>query len=535
MPGDALNLELLVGRPSGAPVVQDYLEGNPVVLSFFEGHFDDPAAYAEKAAEVDGRFDREARRRAAAAMHAPPGTDPSRLDRFVDEGGYVVTTGQQPGLFGGPLYNVYKALTVVRLAEALETRLGKPVLPLFWVGSEDHDWEEANHTCIVGVDNELHEPVLPAPHEEHRPSIHRIPLGPEILSLRDEFLANLPDSDFSGPFRALLEEASVEGATLSASFRLIMERLLGRFGLFFTDAADPALKTASRPALQRELERSEELEATLAGTADRLQAAGYGLQVSLMDGGVNLFLESAAGRERVYRENGGYRLRISGDHLSAAEVLGRADGDPTALSPNVFLRPVVESTVFPTLAYVGGPGEMAYFAQLRDYFTAHGIRMPVIHPRFGAMAVEAKIRKVLDKFALEPAALDRPFHEIAGDIAREEVPEGVRRALGQLRGALGKGVGELEEAVKTVDPTLRGPVKHVRSQAFAALDDLEKKVVHALKRENEIALAQLEKAQLHLFPRGKPQERVMNPFYYLSRYGDAFLDEAFRRFTVNLG
>jgi len=535
LPREVLNLELIVGRPSGAPVVRDYLEGDPGVLRFFEGHFDDAAAYVGKAVEVDGRFDRDARRRAAAAMHAPPGADPTKLDRFVDEGGYVVTTGQQPGLFGGPLYNVYKALTVVRLAEALETHLGKPVLPLFWVGSEDHDWEEANHTCIVGVDNELHEPVLPALHDEHRPSIHRISLGPEIVPLRDEFLANLPETDFSAPFRALLEEAAVERTTLSASFRLIMERLLGRFGLFFTDAADPALKAASLPALQRELERSEELEATLAGTADRLQAAGYGLQVSLMEGGVNLFLESAAGRERVYREIGGYRLRLSGDHLSAEEVLRRAHDDPGALSPNVFLRPVVESTVFPTLAYVGGPGEMAYFAQLRDYFTAHGIRMPVIHPRFGAMAVEAKIRKVLDKFSLGPGALDRPFHEVAGDIARDEVPEGVRRAIGQLRGSIGKGVGELEEAVKAVDPTLKGPVKHVRSQTFAALDDLEKKVVHALKRENEIALAQLEKAQLHLFPGGKPQERVMNPFYYLSRYGDAFLDEAFRQFTVNLG
>jgi bacillithiol biosynthesis cysteine-adding enzyme BshC len=313
-----------------------------------------------------------------------------------------------------------------------------------------------------------------------------------------------------------------------------MEALLGRFGVVFTDAGELALKRASAPTLRRELEEAEALEKVLADTDRRLQEAGYGLQVALMEGGVNLFLESSAGRERVYRENGGFRLRTSGDHLSAEQVLARAASDPGVLSPNVFLRPVVESAVFPTLAYVAGPGEMAYFAQLRDYFSAHGIRMPVIHPRYGATVVEAKIRKVLDKFGVDVPALDRPFHEVAGEVTREEVPVEVRRALGSLRGALGKGVGELEAAVKAVDPTLKGPVQHMRSQALGALEEVEKKVVHALKRENEIALAQLEKAQLHLFPRGKPQERVMNPFYYLTRYGPAFLDEVHRLFEVNL-
>jgi uncharacterized protein YllA (UPF0747 family) len=194
---------------------------------------------------------------------------------------------------------------------------------------------------------------------------------------------------------------------------------------------------------------------------------------------------------------------------------------------------VVESAVFPTLSYVAGPGETAYFGQLGDYFEAHGIRMPVIHPRFGATVVEAKIRKVLDKFGLDVPALDRPFHEISSEIARDEVPEEVKKAVGALRGTVAKGVGELNEAVKAIDPTLKGPVQHVRSQTFAALDELEKKVVHALKRENEIALAQLEKAQLHLFPLGKPQERVLNPFYYLTRYGGAFLEELLKRFSVN--
>lgn len=533
MADPTLNLEIQVGRPAGGPVVRAYLERDEAALQFYGGHFSSLDAFREKADEVDARFDRAARERAVAALRTPPDADRSRLDRFVDEGGYVVTTGQQPGLLGGPLYSIYKALTAVKLAGALEAELGKPVLPVFWVASEDHDWDEANHTWVVGLDNELHRLSVTDPDPSVHPPLHRIPLGDDAADVAAAMVDLLPDTDFSAPFIEMVRAAAAPGATLPGGFHHILHALLGRLGVFFADAADPALKEASQALLFQELDRAEELEAVLAATAARLESAGYGLQVTLMEGGVNLFLEGSAGRERLYREDGGFRLRTSGERLTAADVRARVEADPSVLSPNVLLRPVVESAVFPTLSYVGGPGEMAYFAQLADYFRAFGIRMPVIHPRCSATVVESKIRKILDKFDLDVAALHRPFHEIAGDIARDEVPPNVKRALGSLRGAVAKGVSELEKEVKDIDPTLKGPVQHVRGQAFQALDEAEKKVVLALKRENEIALAQLEKAQLHLFPDGVPQERAMNAFYYLSRYGGAFLDTLLERFDVN--
>ena len=249
---------------------------------------------------------------------------------------------------------------------------------------------------------------------------------------------------------------------------------------------------------------------------------------------MNLFLEGDAGRERLYRDGDGFVLRTSGAHRTASEITAAAAADPSVLSPNVLLRPVAESVVFPTLSYVGGPGEIAYFAQLAEYFDAHGVRMPVIFPRWAATPVENKIGKVLEKFGVTVADLNRPFHEIAGEMAREEVPGEVRAALGKLRGAIGQGAGELQTATNPVDPTLKGPVQHMRSQAFAAVDELEKKIVQAVKRETDIALTQLEKAQVHLFPGGKPAERVQSPFYFLARYGDDVLDWLYERFAVNL-
>jgi len=525
---------LIVGRPSGSDVVRGYLEGEASACTFFGRHFESLDDFRSKAAEVDARFDRAARARAVEALIVPPGADATRLEAFVEQGGYMVTTGQQPGLFGGPMYSINKALTAVRLAEALEAELGKPVIPVFWVASDDHDWAEANHTDVIGVDNELHRFEIAAPDDSVSPSLHRIPMGDSVSDVVEQFLQNLPNTDFSKEHLELIREAFSPTATLADGFHTVLQRLLGRFGLFFTDAAHPALKEHSAAALLDELGRAEGMEGVLTVTAKALEAAGFSLQVPILEGGVNLFLDGPSGRERLYREGDAFRLRTSQTIVTADDVQAQRMQDPSVLSPNVLFRPVIESLVFPTLSYVGGPGEMAYFAQLKDYFAAHGVEMPVVYPRFSVTPVETKIRKVLDKFGLSVEALHRPFHEVAGDIARDEVPAEVRAALGTLRGAIAKGVGELQQAVAAIDPTLKGPVQHVRSQSFTALDELEKKIVHALKRENEIALGQLEKAQVHIFPNGKPAERVQNPYYFVTRYGGAVLDDMYDAFRVNL-
>ena len=527
-------LELIVDRPAGGPLARAYVADDPSGRPFFGPHFGSLEAYVLKAREVSRRFDRAARERAVECIVVPPGADPRRLERFVAEGGFMVTTGQQPGLFGGPLYNVCKALTAVRLAELLEERLAKPVLPLFWVSSEDHDWAEASQASVIGPDNHVHTVRIAAPHDGKAPSLHRIPLTNGSGEAVKEFLAHLPKTEFSPEYFGLLEDSFGVGKTISEGFHATMQHLLGRFGLFFTDGAHPAVKKHSQTVLWAELDRAEELEGVLTATATALESAGFDLQVPILEGSINLFLEGPAGRERIYRQNGGYRLRASGEQLSAAQVRDRVAADPKALSPNVLMRPVVESALFPTLSYVGGPGEIAYFGQLRDYFAAHGIAMPVVFPRWAATPVEAKIRKVLDKFGLDVAALARPFHEVAGDVARDEMPADVRAALGKLRGALDGGLAELRKAATAVDKTLSGPVQQLGAQSQAALAEVEKKIVQAVKRESEIGLSQLEKAQVHLFPLGKPADRVQSPFYYLTRYGGTLLDGLYEQFRVNL-
>ena len=527
--------EILVGRAGESPLLRDYHQGVEGARARFTGSWRDPDAYLEQAARVAARFDGEQLRDAARAITAPHPEGERQLRRVVEEGGFFVTTGQQPGLFTGPLYSIYKALTAIRLARALEELLHRPVAPLFWVASEDHDWPEVDHTQVVDVENLLHTVSLPGvPGGTGDQPLFRCPLGDEVVPVLDRFASILPPSDFVDQDLALLRAAYAPGRSLGQAFAQTLGELLGHHGLLFTDAADPALKELSLPLLMEETRSAPLGEEILARASRELAASGYPVQVPILEGGVNLFLEGPAGRERIYRDGEGFRLRRSGLHLTREELRTRVEADPAVLSPNVLLRPVVESTVFPVLAYVAGPGEMAYWGQLREYFEHHNLVMPLVHPRHTAFLVEGKVRKVLDRYSLTPDDFHRPLHEVAGEAIRDEMPDPVKRALGEFRGVVARSAATLSEAVKEVDPTLRGPVDGARNQAFKALEDVERKVVQALKRRSEMTLEQLEKAAVHLYPGGKPQERVMNLFYYTARYGRGLLDALLEEFSTEL-
>jgi bacillithiol biosynthesis cysteine-adding enzyme BshC len=445
----------------------------------------------------------------------------------------MVTTGQQPGLFGGPLYSIYKALGALRLSRELETVLGRPVLPVFWIASDDHDWAEADHTYVLDPHNELRLVRVADPGHGDRP-LHRIALHGELTDALEAFIGDLPQTDFSAPFLDLLREAYRPGETLAGGFATMAKALLGPLGICVTDAADPVLKAESASVLLKELAEGALHEGALQERAAELEAAGHSVQVPILEGGLNLFLEGPAGRERLYRAGEELVQNRSKTALTDDEARARFEKDPMSLSPNVLLRPVVESHVFPTLSYVAGPGELAYFAQLSPLFEAHGVGMPVVVPRPGFTVVESKIGKVLEKFGLPLEELARPHHELASEIARDELPDDVRGALSEMRSTIGQCAGKLLDAAKKLDPTLKGPVNHVRNTAFHEVAEVEKKILQSVKRESEIALAQLDKAQRHLFPGGKPQERVLNPFYYLARYGNSFLEALVDEIVVDL-
>lgn len=530
----AVNLEIRIGQIGGNPLVTDYMNGREALQPFFFGHPLDPATYRRKAQEVLARFD-AARRQAMAGAVRPIGDDATRkLERIAGGDGFFVTTGQQPGLFGGPLYTIHKALSAVALARRLESLLETTVMPLFWVASDDHDWEEANHTYILDAGNELRRLELAGDPDSAR-SMGTRRLDGSAETALSQLTELLPPSEFRDDIVARLEAAYREG-TVADAFTGTLTGLMGDVGLGVTDAQDPVVRRLDEPVIRRELENAEAHERALRRQTERLEGAGYAAQVPTLPGAANVFYEDEGhGRERLLREDGSWVLRASRRKLSEAELWELYEEAPARFSANVVLRPVVESAVFPTLAYVGGPGETSYLAQTGCLFEAHGVGMPVVFPRFSVTLIEGKVRKVLDKFGLtEGDFVSRPVHEVVSGVVRDDVPDEVQAAVSRLRQALQEGYQAVYDAVESIDPTLKGPIFSARNEGFKAISDVEKKIRHHVKLNEETELEQIEKAAVNLAPEGKPQERVLNVHHYLARYGEGLIPAILDRLEVRL-
>lgn len=530
-------LELLRNEP-GAGFAADYDAGVESLARFYAGHPRDAAAFARKAAEVDARFDAAARARIVEFLRPVSDDARRRLEGVARGEGYVVTTGQQAGILGGPLFTIHKALSAVALADALQERLRVPVLPVFWVASEDHDWAEIADLHLLDTANRLQRFALDDPAGEHAggtgPSVAHRRLDATVHELIEQVRGVLPPTDFRDAMLDRFGAAYAPGTSVSDAFEALLADLLASTPLATVQASNPALKRASIPILRAELENGAGHEERLRSRTEQLAAAGYEPQVPIQAGAENVFYEGEAGRERLVRTEDGWATRGRGIRLVREHALAELQRDPARFSPNVLLRPVVESALLPTLAYVGGPAEVRYFAQTGCLFEAHGVGMPIVVARASITVIEGKNRKVLDKFGLDLADLALPEQELAARIVAGEMPDEVAAALKGLRAAIGEGYGTLTEAVKPIDATLKGPIGAARSDAFNALGEIEKRITRALKARNEVSLEQIAKARANLFPNGKPQERVLNPLQYLVRYGDAFVAQVRARIRYEL-
>lgn len=513
----------IVPRPlEGRALVRDYLAGAGEAGRFYAGSPADLAAYRRRWEEVSPRFDRAARERAARALTPTSPAAEERLRRFVQEGGGVVTTGQQAGLFTGPLYTVYKALTAIRLAGSLERELGILVLPVFWVASEDHDWAEVDHTHVVGAAGAVHRIEVGAADPRRIPIAERALLD-DVESALDELaqcsVTQKVDADsvreFLGAYRA--------GAPVAGAFAATLSELFAPFGLLLTDAADPELKAASVPVLRRELDGAADHERQLRRRTDRLLDAGYHEQVTLIPGATNLFLRTPAGRERLMRRGGEWVTRETRTPLSRAEADTLLEREPGRLSPNALLRPVVESAVFPVLSYVGGPGEIAYLAQARPLFDTVGVGMPVIAPRASFVLVEPRVERSLASLGLGLDDLSLPGDELLTRLVRERIPEDVADAVKELRAAVAERYAALLHAATRVDPTLAGPIGTARNLSLLQAEDAERKIVRRLRRVRRDLSDRLDEVRGALLPLGEPQERVLNPVPFLAAEGTGLL------------
>ncbi|MGE5232046.1 MAG: bacillithiol biosynthesis cysteine-adding enzyme BshC, partial [Deltaproteobacteria bacterium] len=437
------------------------------------------------------------------AIVTAPGHEALRA-RLEQPGVLVVTTGQQPALFTGPLYHIHKALSAAALAELLERRWSRPVVPLFWVAGDDHDFAEASHAEWLGADGAVSGAALPArPPDAPLTPMYREPLGPAVIEALAALERDVPPSDFRDATLGWIRRHFRPEATVAASYAGALAELLAPFGVLVFDSTHSAMKRAATPLLLRALGLAEAIEADLAAQADALSAAGTDSGMHIGVGATLVMLECRLGRDRLIRHGGGFSTRRGKAEYSLAELEALAAREPTRFSPNVLLRPVVESALLPTVAYLGGPGELRYLGLTPPLYRRMGVAPQRPLPRWSGVLVETRVDRVLEKFGVELGELMQPPGPLEARIVRSRLPESGVAALAALRAAIESGYATIGRAAVEVDPTLEKPVQGARNQALAGTQEVEKKLLHHLKKRQETELAQLARARTAVWPHGK--------------------------------
>ena len=461
----------------------------------------------------------------AGAIVSSPARD-AALARLNQAGALVVTTGQQPGLFTGPLYTVYKAVSTAALARVLERQWQRPVVPVFWAAGDDHDFAEASRASWISGEGTVATATLP-PRPPGAPltPLYRQALGSEVEHALDALAADLPPSEFRASTLDWLRRHYRPAATVAGSFAEALAELLAPLGVAVLDSTHPAVKRTAARHLVRALGLAHDLDRDLGHRADELRMAGADPGVAVGDGATLVMLEGAQGRDRLVLENAGFLTRRGRERFDLPALQRIAASEPERLSPNVLLRPVVESALLPTVAYIAGPSELRYLALTTPVYERMRIHRQLALPRWSGILVEPRVDRVLTKFNVDLDDLLEPPGPLEARLVRSQLPEGASRVIGELRAAIESGYDGLGASAVTIDPTLARPVQGAKHQALSGVHDVERKLVQHLKRRQETELGQIAKARALVLPDNKAQERVLTVAPFLARHGPTLLVE----------
>ncbi|HEX7025485.1 MAG TPA: bacillithiol biosynthesis cysteine-adding enzyme BshC [Gemmatimonadales bacterium] len=459
------------------------------------------------------------------AIVAAAGTD-ALTARLHAPGALVVTTGQQAGLFTGPSYTVTKALSARALARALETRWNRPVIPVFWVPGDDHDFDEVSSASWLDGDGDLVRAALtPRPAEAPLTPMARLQLGSSVLEALAAFERSFPNAATSAPVVAWLRRHYRPEATVAGAFAGAMAELLAPYGILCLDSTHPAVKAAAAPLVLRALAESRALDEELATRSARLVREGRDPGVPVGDGASLAFVETPEGRDRLIAGEPAFRTRRGRTPVTLPELEVIARQEPSRLSGNVLLRPVLESALLPTVAYVAGPGELRYLALTPPVYARLGVAPQAPVPRWSGLLLEPRVGRVLDKFGATLEELTAPGGALEARLARLALPDGTEAAFQRLRDAIEEGYGPVVRASAGIDPTLERPAAAGRGRALDAVTRLEKKLLQHARQRQSVELGQVARARLSVRPGGQPQERVLTLAGFLARYGPGILDD----------
>ncbi|PYR56881.1 MAG: bacillithiol biosynthesis cysteine-adding enzyme BshC [Acidobacteria bacterium] len=514
----------------------DYAYDFGAVAPFFSG---DPAQRAAWAGAIARTQAHNHRRRDIADViaaqqahrHAPPSAvDAAR--RLADSRTVAIVTGQQAGLFGGPLFTLLKALTALKLADQVSRDHDVPAVAVFWIDAEDHDWQEVR-TCTVYDDQLATRQIELPPRTGVDPApVATVRLDDSITAALDELDRVLPATEFRSPLVAQLRAIYAPGVGMAEAFGRWLEHVLGHRGLIVFDSSDPASKPLASGIFARELSMPGQTAKLAALAGSDLTARGYHAQVHAQDDSLALF-HLDGGRRAIRQQDGAFI--VGEQRYPAGTLLQQAAERPAGFSPNVLLRPVVQDTLFPTICYVAGPNELAYLGQLRGVYDHFGVPMPLMYPRATATLLDSAAVRFLTKYKLPIEALQAQDEAALNELLKAQIPPIVEDSFADASRTIDEQMTRLVQTVPALDPTLEGAAKSTLGRMQHDLQTLHGKVIQAAKRRDETLRRQFMHARALAFPDGHAQERTIGFVSFLNQYGPALVERLDEELPLDMG
>jgi bacillithiol biosynthesis cysteine-adding enzyme BshC len=456
----------------------------------------------------------------------------ANLELMKDENTFAVVTGQQVGLYTGPLYTILKSITAIKLARNLKQRFPQfNFVPIFWLESDDHDIEEANHTYIINKQNDLVRIGFEQENSSEEESakknfapVGNINFSEMILSINEQMRSNLIDTDFKEKIMSFVSKHYYEGNNYKTAFAGLMNEILKGYGLIFIDCSDAEIKRLLIPVFEKELRSSPKLcEAIITQSAELEKM--YDLQIKPKV--INLFFLHNNNRLLIEpRENNRFALRNSKRRFEEDELYNLLNESPELFSPNVVLRPICQDYLLPTAAYIGGPAEISYFAQLKPAYKHYDLTMPVIYPRLSVTIIENKISKFMNNYGLK---LEDIFHHnfLVSKVAEKITEVNIDDEISKFTDEINKIFYDLRNITVKVDQTLLNTADNIKEKTKQSLEIFKNKLINAQARKSEITTVQIDKVTNNIYPKQILQERIINILYFLNKYDEQFIKKLF--------
>jgi len=449
------------------------------------------------------------------------------IDALEKNDSVAIVTGQQTGLFIGPLYTIYKALTAVSLAAELKRR-GTNAVPVFWMEADDHDFQEATRCAVLNGAGraqtiDFGPKLFPDAAEIAMRSVGALRFNDNIRNVTKEYLAEIPDSDWKSGVAEMLEAAYAPGRSFVEAFALLMHKLLPETGLILFNPGDAEAKRLAVPVFSRAVSEAEQIRSALERRSEDLSAAGFHAQARVLADSTVLFLTIDGKRQALERRGEDFQLKNGGEKFDRARMLELAARTPEIFSPNVLLRPIVQDYLFPAIAYAGGAAEIAYFAQIEVLYSIFSRPMPVIWPRNCFTLIEPEIAGAMDNTGIEFTDLFLEKPEFEEKILRRSASFGIIEKLDCLYEKLDAGLTEIRPDAGKIEARLDGMTAAARRKILHNVSYLKFRAVRDETARNEAITGAAGTIMNSLRPVGTLQERELTIFHFLAKHGPGVL------------